>query len=75
MSTVSLALLAALLGGNPSLKVVPLTEDPLRVSVVAELPADQVVALSEGTVARPAGRQFLPDRLTQRRCTCQRAAR
>jgi hypothetical protein len=59
MSTVSLALLAALLGGNPSLKVVPLTEDPLRVSVVAELPADQVVALSEGTVARPAGRQFL----------------
>jgi hypothetical protein len=52
MSSVSLALLAALLGGSPSLKVIPQTEDPLRVYVVAELSADQVAELPEGTVGR-----------------------
>jgi hypothetical protein len=59
MSTVSLALLAALLGGSPSLKVVPRTEDSLRVDVVAELSPDQVDELPEGTITRQAGRQVL----------------
>jgi hypothetical protein len=59
MSSLSLAMLAALLGGSPSLKVVHRTEDPLRVYVVAELSADQVAELPEGTLSRKAGRQVL----------------
>lgn len=57
MSTVSLALLAALLGNTPSLKVVP--GDTGRVAVVAELSVDQVATLPEGTVARKPGRSVL----------------
>jgi hypothetical protein len=59
MSSVSLALLAALLGGTPSLKVVPLPGDSGLVAVVAELSADQVAALPEGTVARKPGRKVM----------------
>lgn len=59
MSSVSLGLLAALLGGQPSLKVVHRAKDPLRVHVVAELPTEQVAELPEGAVARKSGREVL----------------
>lgn len=59
MSTVSLAMMAALLGGSPSLKVALRAEDPLSVYVVAELSTDQAAELSEGAVARQAGRKVL----------------
>lgn len=59
MSSVSLAMMVALLGGTPSLKVVPRADDPLRIHVIAELSADHVDQLPEGSIPRQAGRQVL----------------
>lgn len=59
MSVVSLAVLSALVAGNPSLKIVRLSEDSRRVSVIAELSNDQIAAVPEGTVIRSVGRRLL----------------
>ncbi len=59
MSSVSLAIMAALLGGTPSLKVVPGADDSLRVRVIVELSADQVAELPAESISRKAGRRVL----------------
>ena len=59
MSSVSLAIMVALLGGNPPLEVVHSAEDPLHVSVIAELSTDVGTGLPEGVIASKTGRNVL----------------